>query len=69
LEPISLLANPQQQYSGMLEGREACLSKCRGRYTKTCGNGDTSIASHSFPRDIRLEIRLRDHVNKEKANK
>ena len=25
-EPISLLPNPQQLYSGMLEGCEACLS-------------------------------------------
>jgi len=30
-EPISLLANPQQSYSGMLEGCEVRLSKCGGQ--------------------------------------
>src|ERR1700683_3374948 len=59
-EPISLLANPQQPYSGMLEGCEVRLSKCGGQYTKTRGR-DASITSHSFPRDIRLEIWLRNY--------
>src|ERR1700683_4071439 len=59
-EPISLLPNPQQPYSGMLEGCEVRLSKCGGQYTKTHGC-DTSITSHSLSCGIQLEIQLRNY--------